>query len=78
MDYLREDRGEIVDDLLPEGFWQTLPEAFGPQAHVAEVVSSIKAINASIASRVSLLAVPTCCLNAKLVAETGSLRSTRR
>jgi hypothetical protein len=77
MNHLRKDRGEIFDDLLPEGFWQALPEAFGPYAHVAEGLSFAKAISSSIASRVSLLAAFMHGWVAKLVADTGSLSSTR-
>jgi hypothetical protein len=77
MNHLRKDRGEIFDDLLPEGFWQALPEAFRPYAHVAEGVSLIKEISSSIASRVSLLTVLMHGWGAKFVADTGTLNSTR-
>jgi len=77
MDHLRKDRGEIFDDLLPEGFWQALPEALGPYAHVAEGLSLTRAISSSIVSRVSLLAIFTHGRETRLVADTGSLSSTR-
>jgi len=57
MDYLREDRGEIFFDLLPEGLWESLPEVLGSNAHVVEGLSLTKAINSSSACRVSLLVI---------------------
>jgi hypothetical protein len=77
MDYLREDCGEVLGDLVLEGFGQALPDLFGPHVHLAGRFSFARAISSSIASRVSLLtALRDGCI-ARLVADTGSLNCTR-
>src|SRR3954463_22879 len=77
MDHLREDRGEVLDDLGAESVGQALPDAFRSDRHVVTPHSSARATSSSSASRVSLLSASCGCRGARLVAATGSFSTMR-
>jgi len=77
MDHLREDRGEVLDDLGAEFVGQALPDAFRSDRHAATPHSSARATSSSSASPVSLLSASGGCRGARLVAATGSFSTMR-
>jgi hypothetical protein len=78
MDHLREDRGDVVDDLAPDVVGQALPELPGSDGHTASpLLSRTKAISSATASHVSFVVGALGRGGARLVAATG-IRSSMR
>jgi hypothetical protein len=77
MDHLREDRGDVLDDLAAELVGQAPPDVLGSDGHAATPLSSARVISSSSASRVSFVGGATSRGGARLVAAIGIFSSTR-
>jgi hypothetical protein len=78
MDHLGEDRGDVVDDLAPDVVGQAPPEVLGSDGHaVPPLLSRVRAISSSSASRVTLVGGMLGRGGTRLVAATGIFSSIR-
>jgi hypothetical protein len=77
MNHLREEGCDVFGDLAPQRLGGALPDAFGPDEHVAPSLSSARAISSATASAESLLSPASGGRGTRLVAASGSFSSTR-